>query len=123
MAGHFVLYFTNVAIVATNMRCVDSKIFLLFPPGQNAKSTLYLRLLLSFYTPFRPALNIDKNVYCSIYFRIQIQPLPASDKSSRRHNIITIPLICHFFTRAKFLENKIYTEIYTVNCQFFTLNL
>ena len=23
-----------------------------------------------------------------------------------------------FFTRAKFLENKIYTEIYTVNCQF-----
>ena len=23
-----------------------------------------------------------------------------------------------FFTRAKFLENKIYTEIYTVNCHF-----
>ena len=23
-----------------------------------------------------------------------------------------------FFVRAKFLENKIYTEIYTVNCQF-----
>ena len=23
-----------------------------------------------------------------------------------------------FFTQAKFLENKIYTEIYTVNCQF-----
>ena len=60
MAGHFVLSFTNVAIVATNMRCVDSKIFLIFPPGHNAKSTLYLRLLLSFYTPFRPALNIYK---------------------------------------------------------------
>ena len=29
-----------------------------------------------------------------------------------------IPLICHFFTRAKFLENKIYNMIYTVNCQF-----
>ena len=30
-----------------------------------------------------------------------------------------IPDICHFFfTRAKFLENKIYTEIHTVNCQF-----
>ena len=29
-----------------------------------------------------------------------------------------IPHICHFFTQAKFLENKIYTEIYTVNCQF-----
>ena len=27
--------------------------------------------------------------------------------------------ICHFFTRAKFLENKIYTE----KCQFFALNL
>ena len=23
-----------------------------------------------------------------------------------------------FFTQAKFLENKIYTKIYTVNCQF-----
>ena len=51
-----------------------------------------------------------------------------------------IPHICHFFTHAKFLENKIYTEIhskllcitvyycvlhskYTVNCQFFVLNL
>ena len=29
-----------------------------------------------------------------------------------------IPNICHFFTLAKFLENKIYTESYTVNCQF-----
>ena len=28
-----------------------------------------------------------------------------------------------FFTQAKFLENKIYTKIYTVNCQFFALNL
>ena len=34
-----------------------------------------------------------------------------------------IPHICHFFTQAKFLENRIYTEIYTVNCQFFALNL
>ena len=33
-------------------------------------------------------------------------------------SIVYIPYICHFFTRAKFLENKIYTEIYTVNCQF-----
>ena len=30
-----------------------------------------------------------------------------------------IPHICHFFTQAKFLESKIYTE----NRQFFTLNL
>ena len=28
-----------------------------------------------------------------------------------------------FFTQAKIFENKIYTEIYTVNCQFFALNL
>ena len=35
----------------------------------------------------------------------------------------TIPHICHFFTQAKFSEKKIYTEIYTVNCQFFALNL
>ena len=31
---------------------------------------------------------------------------------------LAIPHICHFFTQAKFLENKIYIEIYTVNCQF-----
>ena len=30
----------------------------------------------------------------------------------------TIPHNCHFFTLTQFLENKIYTEIYTVNCQF-----
>ena len=34
-----------------------------------------------------------------------------------------IPDNCHFFTLTQFLENKIYTEIYTVNCQFFALNL
>merc|ERR1711928_214118 len=32
---------------------------------------------------------------------------------------LAIPYICHFFTRAKFLENKIYTK----KRQFFTLNL
>ena len=32
---------------------------------------------------------------------------------------IYIPHICHFFTQAKFLENKIYTE----KRQFFALNL
>ena len=32
---------------------------------------------------------------------------------------LPIPDICHFFTRAKFLENKIYTE----KRQFFALNL
>ena len=37
--------------------------------------------------------------------------------------LFIIPHICHFFTHAKFLENKIYTKIYTVNCQFFALNL
>ena len=30
-----------------------------------------------------------------------------------------IPHICHFFTRAKFLENRLYTEKH----QFFALNL
>ena len=31
---------------------------------------------------------------------------------------ISYLIFVNFFTRAKFLENKIYTEIYTVNCQF-----
>ena len=29
-----------------------------------------------------------------------------------------IPHNCHFFTLTQFSENKIYTKIYTVNCQF-----
>ena len=32
--------------------------------------------------------------------------------------VFLIPLICHFFYTGKHLANKIYTEIYTVNCQF-----
>ena len=42
-----------------------------------------------------------------------------------RNELYLIPYLIFviFFTRAKFLENKIYTEIYTVNCRFFALNL
>ena len=36
----------------------------------------------------------------------------------RQDMFVPIPHICHFFTHAKFLENKIYTKIYSVNCQF-----
>ena len=34
---------------------------------------MYLYALLSFYSPFKPERDIDKNVYCPIYFGIQIQ--------------------------------------------------
>ena len=34
------------------------------------------------------------------------------------HNRHTYLIFVIFFTQAKFLENKIYTEIYTVYCQF-----
>ena len=34
------------------------------------------------------------------------------------HPLRSIPHICLFFTQAKFSEKKIYTESYTVNCQF-----
>ena len=38
-------------------------------------------------------------------------PQPFSDKGSLRLTLVkNIPHICHFFTQAKFLENKIYTE-------------
>ena len=46
---------------------------------------------------------------------------PGDNESMERtsvYKLCPIPHICHFFTLAKFLENKIYTEIYTVNCQF-----
>ena len=33
------------------------------------------------------------------------------------HNHCPYLIFVIFFTHAKFLENKIYTEIYTVNCQ------
>ena len=47
-----------------------------------------------------------------------------SDPTTYFYVFISIPYICHFFKRAKFLENKIYikkTTKYTVNCQFFAL--
>ena len=45
---------------------------------------------------------------------------PNTMKSGSRPTFLKpggIPHICHFFTQA-ILENKIYTKIYTVNCQF-----
>ena len=41
------------------------------------------------------------------------QTLPKAQRTQGSYLIFVI-----FFTQAKFLENKIYTEIYTVNCQF-----
>ena len=37
--------------------------------------------------------------------------------------VLTYLIFVIFFTRAKFLENKIFTKVNTVNCQFFALNL
>ena len=48
--------------------------------------------------------------YFADFFRVRGTPSPLP---------LPIPYICHFFTRAKFLENKIYTE----KQQFFALNL
>ena len=54
---------------------------------------------------------------------------PSAHLIMRRKNYILRPIwstyliFVIFFTQAKFLENKIYTEIYTVSCQFFVLNL
>ena len=46
------------------------------------------------------------------------------EKTVRMANLLRAYLIfVIFFTHAKFLEKKIYTEIYTVNCKFFALNL
>ena len=42
---------------------------------------------------------------------------------SQGDNMSAYLIFVIFFTRAKFFENKIYTEVYTVNCQFFALNL
>ena len=44
---------------------------------------------------------------------------PPFDAGSGEVAVETIPHICHFFTRAKFLDKKIYTE----KRQFFALNL
>ena len=39
-------------------------------------------------------------------------------KSLKKHIICPYLIFVFFFTQANFLENKIYTKIYTVNCQF-----
>ena len=46
-------------------------------------------------------------------------PSKTTDPIFQSRQIRGIPDICHFFTQAKFLENKIYTE----KRQFFALNL
>ena len=48
-----------------------------------------------------------ENVFCDLGLMLQILA------STEAYLIFVI-----FFTWAKFLENKIYTKIYTVNCQF-----
>ena len=46
-------------------------------------------------------------------------PAKTTDPIFQSRQIRGIPDICHFFTQAKFLENKMYTE----KRQFFALNL
>ena len=54
--------------------------------------------------------------------RVTALVVPRADNSQRQNlhkrEALNIPHICHFFTQAKFSEKKIYTKIYTVNCQF-----
>ena len=60
--------------------------------------------------------NMMENVAC---FCNQLEDGYTSVLVTGLSNCFNIPLICNFFTRAKFLENKIYTE----KRQFFGLNL
>ena len=70
---------------------------------------------------FKTAIS-NQNIAVTSYLESQVwmsvlsRPVPSRPVPSRP--VPSIPDICHFFTRAKFLENKIYTKIYTVNCQF-----
>ena len=50
----------------------------------------------------------------------RVPPMRVQGGTHRIHTMrmITYLIFVIFFTHAKFLENKIYIEIYTVNCQF-----
>ena len=71
--------------------------------------------------------ELRKFITSTVAFGLFINCITCSNTFGNIHGIsiqtlkmkMIIPLICHFFTRAKFLESKIYTE----KRQFFALNL
>ena len=73
----------------------------------------YIEFFLS-YVNFNKALNLPT----SQEERKGLVWLKRNFCNMRIHNIHSYLIFVIFFTQAKFLENKIYTEIYTVNCQF-----
>ena len=81
-------------------------------PGFN--KDLFLKSELMFFSDHSENYSID------YLFAASLEPFFSFDiYISNDLPRIPIPHICHFFTRLKFLENKIYTE----KRQFFALNL
>ena len=71
-------------------------------------------------SPFSEVLNPPHSFTTTEVTSIETFSVPTLSRREDSY-LRLIPHICHFFTRAKFLENKIYTKIYTVNCQFLAL--
>ena len=63
-------------------------------------------------------INIGASAYRLYSWKKDIWTKKDEMEYKRQKDRQIIPHIRHFFTHAKFLENKIYTKIYTVNCQF-----
>ena len=97
-------YFTIITIIGPTINCSDASLKSI---TRSEKGTfLETSKRINYKSNFRPdekhmgpALEILHNIHIGC----------------RYHSYLIFVI---FFTRAKFLENKIYTEIYTVNCQF-----
>ena len=120
---------------------------ILLMPKQNKTHAVYARWEQKLFVDA----GAKQKLFCQCHFLFQNKQRPCCWCRMETKAILLmseqlkghIPFICHFFTQTKFLENKIYTEKrvnydkihsklpifcvitakYTVNCQFFALNL
>ena len=89
---------------------VDREIESVLPPAK-----ISLRNFVCFYYKVKNTITThDKANCCLMVRKIGLKVQHGDDGVDDDHT----SYLSFFFTQAKFLENKIYTEIYTVNCQF-----
>ena len=76
------------------------------------------KLLLHVYLPKKKSQTRFKTFHQHLMLIAQVQGRFFKRRKLKGGSVSSYLIFVIFFTRANFLENKIYTEIYTVNCQF-----
>ena len=108
-------FFQRFSLVKTWTRRTSEKV-----KATKASSGFFLKYSFFAFSP-----DLQKQKFSKLKFQVVTQTALSTQcnvcryqaRAVTRYSRI-IPHNCHFFTLTQFLENKIYTEIYTVNCQF-----